>query len=346
MKMPVEKRLHELGNGIFAYTQLPGSWGWSNAGLITDGDQSLLVDTLFDKKLTAEMLESMRRASQAAARIGTVVNTHGNGDHCYGNALVADAEIIGTPGCVEDLREAPPSRNQLLIRAAGIIGGLGAGGRVLGKVLNAVGIDRVALLADAAPMATSLFADFDFTNNDVVLPNRTFERELTLMVGDKRVELIEVGPAHTLGDAIVWVPEDRTVFTGDILFKDAHPLIWQGPVSNWIAACERLLDMDIETVVPGHGPLTDKSALRETQQYLESLTKQARSRYDAGMSVEDAAYEVVFEEFDHWIDPERVYVNVHTLYREFSGDTEPADILALFAGMARLQARKALSCRA
>ena len=58
MKAPVEKKLRELGNGIFAYTQLPGSWGWSNAGLITDGDQSLLIDTLFDKKLTAEMLQS------------------------------------------------------------------------------------------------------------------------------------------------------------------------------------------------------------------------------------------------------------------------------------------------
>jgi glyoxylase-like metal-dependent hydrolase (beta-lactamase superfamily II) len=341
MKMLVEKRLHELGNGIFAYTQLPGSWGWSNAGLITDGDQCLLVDTLFDKKLTAEMLESMRRAAPAAARIGTVVNTHGNGDHCYGNALVADAEIIGTPGCVEDLRAAPPSRNQLLIRAAGIIGGLGAGGRVLGRALNAVGIDRVALLADAAPLATAFFGDFDFTNNDVVLPTRTFERELSLTVGDKRVELIEVGPAHTLGDAVVWIPEDRTLFTGDILFKDAHPVIWEGPVSNWVAACERLLDMDIETVVPGHGPLTDKSALRETLRYLKALTEQARSRYDAGMSVEDAAHEVAFEEFDHWIDAERIYVNIHTLYREFSGDTEPADVLALFAGMARFQARKA-----
>jgi len=58
-----EKKLHELGNGIYAYTQLPGSWGWSNAGLITDGDQSLLVDTLFDEKIAAEMLESMRRAT-------------------------------------------------------------------------------------------------------------------------------------------------------------------------------------------------------------------------------------------------------------------------------------------
>ena len=96
MAAAVEKELHELGNGIYAYTLLPGSWGWSNAGLITDGDQSLLVDTLFDEKITAEMLESMRRVTPAASRIGTVVNTHGNGDHCFGNSLVANAEIIGT----------------------------------------------------------------------------------------------------------------------------------------------------------------------------------------------------------------------------------------------------------
>jgi glyoxylase-like metal-dependent hydrolase (beta-lactamase superfamily II) len=63
---------------------------------VTDGDAALLVDTLFDLRLTAEMLESMRRATPAAARIGTVVNTHANGDHCYGNALMAGSEIISS----------------------------------------------------------------------------------------------------------------------------------------------------------------------------------------------------------------------------------------------------------
>jgi glyoxylase-like metal-dependent hydrolase (beta-lactamase superfamily II) len=338
MKLPIEKTLHELGNGIFAYTQLPGSWGWSNAGLITDGDQSLLIDTLFDKKLTAEMLKAMRKAAPAAARIGTVVNTHGNGDHCYGNSLLADAEIIGTPGCVEDLRKAPPSRNQLLMRAATVIGALGPGARLLGGILNAVGVDRVALLVEAGPLALPLFEDFDFADTKAVLPSRTFQGELTLTVGDKKVELIEVGPAHTRGDAVVWVPGDRTLFTGDILFKDAHPVIWQGPVSNWIAACKRLLELDIETVVPGHGPLTDKSGLGEILHYLEVLTDEARRRYDAGMSVEEAARDVALAEFDHWLDRERVYVNVHTLYRDFSGDDGPTDVLALFAGMARVKA--------
>ena len=52
MAATVDKDLHELGKGIYAHSQLPGSWGWSNAGLITDGEQSLLVDTLFDEKIT------------------------------------------------------------------------------------------------------------------------------------------------------------------------------------------------------------------------------------------------------------------------------------------------------
>ncbi len=95
-KWSYTKGLHDLGNSVYAYLQPDGTWGWSNAGLITDGEATLLVDTLFDLKLTREMLDTMRRSVQAAARIDMVVNTHANGDHCYGNQLVADAQIIAS----------------------------------------------------------------------------------------------------------------------------------------------------------------------------------------------------------------------------------------------------------
>jgi len=85
------KGLHDLGNSVYAYLQPDGSWGWSNAGLITDGGASLLIDTLFDLKLTQEMLDTIRRSVRAASHIDMVVNTHANGDHCYGNQLVSDA---------------------------------------------------------------------------------------------------------------------------------------------------------------------------------------------------------------------------------------------------------------
>lgn len=334
--MEVEKTLHEVADGVFAYTQLPGSWGWSNAGLIADGDQSLLVDTLFDRRITREMLETMRRASPAARRIGTVVNTHGNGDHCYGNSEVPGAEIIASQGCVDDLAAAPPSRNAMLIRAARVAEALGGAGRVVGRISNALGLKTIGWLVDAAPLALPLFEIFEFADNDVVLPTRIFDDHLSLKVGDRRVELMDLGPAHTLGDTVVYLPDDRVLFTGDLLFKDAHPLIWQGPVSNWIRACHVLLELEVETVVPGHGPLTDLSGIRETLGYLEWLTAEARERYDTGLTVEEAAREISFEAYRAWLDAERAFINVHSLYREFAGDSDPADVLELFAGMARL----------
>ena len=104
-----EKGLVDIGNGHFAYLQPDGSWGWSNAGLVVDGDQSLLVDTLFDVPLTQTMLDTMRDATPAAAHIDRVVNTHANGDHCHGNELVADAEIISSKATAEEMEELPPA---------------------------------------------------------------------------------------------------------------------------------------------------------------------------------------------------------------------------------------------
>lgn len=339
MTTAVDRTLHELGNGVYAYTQLPGSWGWSNSGLIVDGDQTLLVDTLFDLRVTKDMLDTMRKAVPAAKRIGTVVNTHGNGDHCYGNALLGDSEIIATRGCVEDLAEAPPSRNLLLMRLGRVAQRLGGAGRMLGRGLSVLGISAMNDLLDATELALPTIGAFDFAGIPQTLPNRVFEGELELRVGDKPIVLLELGPAHTRGDAVVYSPNDQTLFTGDLLFKDSHPIIWEGPVSSWIDALQRLLAMDIQTVVPGHGPLTDKSGLREGLHYLEVLRDEARSRYDAGMSFHDAVRDIALDEFEGWLDPERVYVNVQTLYREFTGQMEKPDILSSFAGMARLARR-------
>jgi len=102
------KGLQEVGEGLYAYLQPDGGWGWSNAGLIADGDSTLLVDTLYDLALTEQMLQSMRDAVPAAARIDTLVNTHANGDHCYGNQLLAGARIVASERTVEQMTELPP----------------------------------------------------------------------------------------------------------------------------------------------------------------------------------------------------------------------------------------------
>ena len=87
--------LQEVADGCHAYVQADGSWGWSNAGLVVGDGVSLLVDTLFDLKLTQRMLDSMQPVTLASP-IAQVVNTHANGDHCFGNILLDNTEIIAS----------------------------------------------------------------------------------------------------------------------------------------------------------------------------------------------------------------------------------------------------------
>ena len=307
--------LHELGNGSFAWLQPDGGWGFSNAGLVCDSGESLLIDTLFDLRRTSEMLAAMRRAAPAAARIGTLVNTHANGDHCYGNSLVTGARIVTSLASAEEMDELPPESMANLMKNAAA---LGPGGEFLARC----------------------FAPFEFEGIRHTPPTETFCGELRLHVGAKPVVLLEVGPAHTKGDVLVWLPDDGVVFTGDILFIDGTPIMWAGPVGNWIAACERIAALGASVVVPGHGPITDARGALRVRDYLVYVRDEARRFFDAGLAPADAAREIALGSYAAWRDAERIAVNVHTLYREWSaGALGRANALELFALMAELAKR-------
>jgi glyoxylase-like metal-dependent hydrolase (beta-lactamase superfamily II) len=307
--MGFTRGLHELGDGCFAYLQPDGGWGWSNAGLIVGDGVSLLVDTLFDLRLTAEMLESMVPAV-AGAPIATVVNTHANGDHCYGNQLVTDAEIIASESAAHEMTEVPPSMLAALTHAPGELGEL----------------------------FRSFFGSFEFEGIEHTLPTRTFQDRLDLDVGGRLVELIEVGPAHTAGDVIAYIPDARTVYTGDILFIGGTPIVWAGPLTNWINACDLMLGMDIETVVPGHGPLTDKAGIVQVRDYLSFVQHEASARFEVGMDAWDAARDIALNGFGDWGEFGRISVNVDTVYRSLDPAHESPNVIEQFRRMAALEA--------
>ncbi len=304
------KGLHDIGNGLYAYLLPDGSWGWSNAGLIVDGEETLLVDTLFTVPLTQDMLDIMRDAAPAAKHIGKVVNTHANADHIWGNQLVKDAEIIASTGCAEEFDHFMPAQVIEMMANAKDLG-------VLGEFVE------------------HCFTPFDFSGIELTPPTTTFEKEMTVQVGDKAVELYNVGPAHTRGDVLAYVPGDKAIFTGDIIFNEGHPVIWDGPIANWQAACERILGLDVDVVVPGHGPVTDKTYVRKFKGYLDYIEAESRKGFDAGLSEWDTACEISLVDYDTWLDAERVIGNVHALYREFRGDGAEPEILPVFEEMAR-----------
>jgi cyclase len=290
----VAKTLVQVGTDAYAYVQHDGSWGWSNSGLVVDGDQALVVDTLFDLRLTRDLLDAYERVLPAGAAITTLVNTHANGDHTFGNQLLGGARIVASRATADEMHEVPPALLAALMQQAPQMG-------LLGEFLRRI------------------FGSFEFEGIQLAMPTETFDGELTLRVGSKDVRLVEVGPAHTRGDTIVVIPADRVVYTADILFVGGHPIMWEGPVENWVRALDLVLALDVDTVVPGHGPVTDKSAVTALRDYFTYLDREARARFDAGMSAPDAALDIPLADFAGWGEAERMAANVRTLYRWYSG---------------------------
>jgi len=318
---PYTKGLHDLGSGGFAWLQPDGGYGYSNAGLIVDSGQALLVDTLFDVPLTQEMLDAMGRSIPEARRIDRVVNTHAHPDHTAGNLLLEGADIIASDATLQEMRQIDSPGNPVaeLLRNWRKYG---EAGEYLHEVMGS------RFQVHAAPQ---------------LMPTRTFERELTLDVGAKEVKLLGVGPAHSRGDTLVYVPRDRLLFTGDILFHEVHPLVMPGAADAWIAACDLIDEWDIDVVVPGHGPITDKGGVRKLREYLVYFRAEARKRFDAGMDYKEATLDIALDAFHGWPDEERIFATVNNFYAEFGA--KPAPMTEVLQTSGRYRRYKSSGCR-
>lgn len=305
--------LHELGDGTYAYLSPPGTWGWSNCGLVASGDRALLVDTQFTLPLTRTLLAEIDERLPGV-HIETVVTTHANGDHCWGNQLLAGAEIIGS----EEMSHAMTEEVQPAQLAA--LSGPGSPDTPLGDYMR------------------RHFGVFDFSGIAVTPPTRTFSGRSEAAVGDRTVELIQVGPAHTHGDVVVHVPDAAVVYAGDILFIGGHPIMWTGPVGNWIRACDRILGTGATRIVPGHGPVTDPDGVRTFRAYLEWVAERAEQAYAAGLPYWEAGHpSAVPPAYAAWGSPERLVITMAAAYRGLGDD--PDDLMDVLAHAADAEPR-------
>ena len=324
--------LREVGPGTYAWMQPNGAWGEANAGLIVGDGASLLLDTLWDETLAQQMLAAMAPYVRAAP-IRTVVNTHSDGDHWWGNAAVpADAEIL-TCAASRAAMEAESSPQELarLARLAGRArrapGSLGALNRYIADMLS----------------------PFDLAGVRLRYPDRTFGERATLDVGGREVRLLVLGPAHTPGDTVAHLPDAGVVFAADLVFVKAIPVMWHGPSAGWLGALDALLELDADVYVPGHGDIAGAGELEAMRRFWVWLRAAAGDRHAAGESPLAASEALVrsagFDEFRDWECPERILISVAALNREFAGQppmrVTPLVRARLFRQVAILQQRLA-----
>ena len=323
--------LRELAPGTFAWLQPNGAWGEANAGLVAGVGESLLIDTLWDQRLADQMLAAMAPVL-ASAPLRRALNTHQDGDHWWGNgSLPEEVEILTAAASRSGMEgESSPAELARLAR-------LTAAGRALPGSIGAL-----------CRLVHGMLAPFDFRGVALRAPDNAFDQqELEIDVGGRACTLLMLGPAHTAGDTIVHVADVGVVFAADLLFVGAIPVMWHGPSSGWVRALERMLALDAEIFVPGHGDVGDRAAVESMQRFWswlrEGVASQATQGADALSASESLIRSEGFEEWRGWECPERLLITVTALMRELDGKpplrVTPAVRARLFRQVAMLSKR-------
>jgi cyclase len=233
-------------------------------------------------------------AAVGEGNIRVAVNTHLHGDHVYGNALLPESTVIVAH---ERTRE---------------------------------GMLADFLLADTPPIWSPTP---DWGISAVRPPTVVLRDSLTLFAGDRVVELQHPGyAAHTLGDVVAWLPQERVLFTGDLVFHQVTPLVLMGSVQGALQSVDWLRQFPAAHVIPGHGPLLAGGNVSEVldthARYYRFVHSTAVCGLERGLTPLQAAQECDLGEFANLSDPERIVLNLHRAYAEADG-TE-MNLLAAF----------------
>ena len=291
---PDAAALHEIVDGVFAWIQPDGTWWVNNAGAIHGGGGVIVVDTCATEQRTGRFLAAVAAAT-GDAPIPLAINTHQHGDHTYGNSLLPATTTI------------------------------------VGHELMRAGLADDPLIDGCPPL---WFPVPDWGRVERRLPSASFSDALTLHSGTRRVEVRHPGfTAHTAGDVVAWLPEERVLFTGDLIFHGLTPLVFMGSVDGARRALEWLAAFGPAHLVPGHGPLVTggevDGVLDDHDRYYRFVDGVARAGLAADSSPLEACRRTDLGEFAAWADSERLVLNVHRAYAD-AHDRE-LDLLQAFA---------------
>ena len=226
--------LTRIAENVYSYVDVkngsPSNSFAANAGIIIGRDGVVVVDTLMTAKEARRFIKDIRAVTQKPIRY--VVDTHYHLDHAFGNSELVR---LGAVVVAQERDRANLEKN----------------GQDSLKRSGEYGISKE-----------------DIAGTEIALPSLTYDTRMTIDLGDQKVVLMYPGAAHTSGDTLVYLPDKKILFAGDILFTNFHPFLGEGDLPSWGRVLDSILAMDVEKIIPGHGPLSTKEDVKDMKKYL------------------------------------------------------------------------------
>lgn len=287
--------LVQVAGGVHAAIAVPGAGAQGNAAIVDLGDRTLVFDTLLTPQAGDALCQAAERLT--GRRPTLVVNSHWHADHVLGNQVFAapGAGFIGT-----ELTRELMLAHRLAERLAPQLAGLEE--RLAGETDEA----SRAALAETASEARHLLAALPGLRR--VYPDVLFERRLTLQGSRRRAVVLCYGGGHTRSDAFVHLPDDRIALMGDLVMAGVMPLFAHGgDAREWRRILDEVRALDVDRIVPGHGPVGGPADLELTDAYLAWAIDLAASDGEAALQAP------LPEPFATWAHGISHAVNVQTL---------------------------------
>src|SRR5262249_22190423 len=279
MTSPPQAQLLTVANGVHAWI---GAGGDSNAGAIETPDGLLVIDTQQYPRLARAFQETLHARTGAPLR--AVINTPCHRDHTAGNSVFSGAPIVAHDKTLVAMNAGlgPRSGDRWSI------------GDFETKIRFLFGQNVLDLVAEDDPARAWFKSRIGLPDYDTVVvvpPSETFADEFTFHLPQETVRLRYLGPAHCDGDIIVHAVRAKAVFLGDLMFHGRFPWLGDCDLDGWIDALGRVLALDVDVVVPGHGPPATRKELADFRDMLAALRGGVARAIGAGASEEAAVRE-------------------------------------------------------
>ena len=274
-------KFDEVADGVYFVTYTVPMFN-SNSMVVINEDDVLLVDSHITPTTARQLIDSIRQVTDKP--ITTVVNTHFHFDHAHGNQVFGPVQIVGHEHTRMRMAGTPHEEPTYAGYSAGQRNGLERLEAALGEAEDDAG--RAEIEARIESLKAQIAA-----NEEVVPtpPNTTFNERMTLIRGDREIQVIFCGRAHTGGDVVIYLPADKIAFTGDMMLGGPS-FLGDGHVDEWPDTLENLKALDIELILPGHGPsVTDLQLIEHVQAFYRDLWSQVVALRAEGKNIGETA---------------------------------------------------------
>ena len=283
-------RVVEPSPGVIAFVRPQEG---ANAGLIRTADGAVVVDTT---SCAADMEALLDAAGVSATDVRLVINTHQHSDHTWGN------QVYGCPILAHRLcREAMEAN--------------------LDGAWNIASIE--ASIAERGGSDPGWAAEMrkKIDGLCITLPTETLHDRRDLEMGGVKIEVIHFG-GHTPGSSVVWLPDAKVLFSGDLLFIERYPFIGDADVPDLIAALKRLPKLGAETIVPGHGTLCGEAKIAGMTDYLHETWSRTVDHLAQGHPADEAALDPGYPRYAEGAADRYHETNIRVMYTRLAGGTE------------------------